>query len=507
MVENQLVPYPVFTFSCTENTIQSVAMESLDYDTGSDEIMVSWGNVVEADKYDLEWTYIDSVAMVSGNYNTGGNPDPVKIFDNSASRATLTGTQYKIPLLYDGSGSLFFRVRPVQEPAPGLRIEANWSSEYSGGLGRFDFAGHQRNLNWQSTISYAEDGKRKVVMQYFDGSLRSRQTVTKDNTTNTTVVAESIYDYQGRPVIQVLPAPTMDNIVKYSQNFNLGLNGSAYDYTHFDDIIDSSYYCIASAEAMKIDSGAARYYSTENPLSDSGFHKFIPDAQGYPFTETVYTPDNTGRISAQGGVGPKHRITSGHETKYYYGTPDQKVLDALFGTDVGHYTHYFKTMVRDANGQYSVSYTDMHGRTIATALAGVLPDSIKLDTLSERAPRMVSESLADSSNMVIKDLVMENSKSLLVSLPGNHTFTYELNPQSLAKSGCNDEPFCYDCLYDLQITITDDCNNQKLGGRAFDTLLHNFSVIDTSCANPAQGFSFSFTKFWRRQLQVTKNCR
>ena len=27
-------------------------------------------------------------------------------------------------------------------------------------------------------------------------------------------------------------------------------------------------------------------------------------------------------------------------------------------------------MVQDANGQMSVSYTDMHGRTIATALAG-----------------------------------------------------------------------------------------------------------------------------------------
>ncbi|WP_143774035.1 hypothetical protein, partial [Niastella vici] len=88
-------------------------------------------------------------------------------------------------------------------------------------------------------------------------------------------------------------------------------------------------------------------------------NQFIPDAQGYPFTETEYTPDNTGRISRQGGVGPDHQLGSGHETKYFYGTSDQKELDALFGTDVGDASHYFKTMVRDANGQFSISYVDM----------------------------------------------------------------------------------------------------------------------------------------------------
>ncbi len=505
MVENRLESFPVFTFSCTDNAIQSVSHEAIDYDTELDELSVSWPTVVEADKYDLEWTYIDSAAMVSGNYHTGGNPDPLKIFDNSATRVTTAATQYKIPLFYDGSGSLFYRVRPVQEPSHQLRIEANWSSGYASGLGRFDYTGHQRNLNWQSTISYAEDGKRKVVMQYFDGSLRSRQTVTKDNTSYTTIVAESIYDYQGRPAIQVLPAPTMENIVRYSQNFNIGLNGNAYDYTHFDEIIDSSYYCSASAEPMKIDSGAARYYSPENPLVDSGYHKFIANAMGYPFTETVYTQDNTGRISAQSGVGSDHRITSGRETKYFYGTPDQKELDALFGTDVGDYSHYFKTMVRDANGQYSVSYTDMHGRTIATALAGVLPEDIKLDSLKHRKTRMVTETLADSSNMVIKDLVIESTKSLVVSLAGDHVFSYNLDPKSLVRDDCNDIPVCYDCLYDLEISITDDCNNQKLGGHAFDTVLHNFTMVDTTCDNPAQGFSFNFTKFLPEgEYQITK---
>ncbi|MBS1563114.1 MAG: hypothetical protein JST39_01945, partial [Bacteroidetes bacterium] len=236
-------------------------------------------------------------------------------------------------------------------------------------------------------------------------------------------------------------------------------------------------------------------YSPNNPLKDSGFHRFIPDAGGYPFTETEYTQDNTGRISRQSGVGTLHRLGSGHETKYYYGTPDQSELDALFGTEVGDHSHYYKTMVRDANGQYSVSYTDMHGRTIATALAGETPDSIKLDKLPSFDTANITVSLADPSTNVIKDLSMETQKGLLVEKKGWHTFTYKLNPQSMQQAGCDSVPICYDCLYDLQITINGDCNNQSFGGAPFDTVLHSFAVIDTSCATAVPGFNFSFSKF------------
>ncbi|HYC29765.1 MAG TPA: hypothetical protein VEB42_13125, partial [Chitinophagaceae bacterium] len=187
-----------------------------------------------------------------------------------------------------------------------------------------------------------------------------------------------------------------------------------------------------------------------------------------------------------------------------YGTPDQKELDALFGTEVGDRSHYFKTMVRDANGQYSVSYSDMHGRTIATALAGNPVQH--LEPLASNVGRNITETLSDPSSAVIKDLVMESRKGLLVPVAAVHTFTYNLTPQSLQMEGCTGN-VCYDCLYDLQITITDDCNNQKLGGHAFDTVFHNFSLgaIDTSCANGAAGFSVSFSKYLEEgSYEVTK---
>jgi len=64
------------------------------------------------------------------------------------------------------------------------------------------------------------------------------------------------------------------------------------------------------------------------------------------------------------------------------------------------------------NGQYSVSYTDMHGRTVATALAGAAPDS--MDALPTNMTTSITQTLSDPGSNVTKDLVMESKKGLLV---------------------------------------------------------------------------------------------
>lgn len=505
-VVNQLQSLPNYDFSCSLNAVEAINDSAWAADTDKDELPVFWSPIIGADEYDLEWTYIDSSALADSIYGDPSDPEAYLIFDNNASRVTITGTKYNIPIIYDNKGHLFFRVRAVQWQPGGGRNESDWSSNFPpDGLGWFEYNGHERSLNWQATTTYAEDGKRKIVIQYFDGSLRGRQTVTKDNSTNTTVVAESFYDYQGRPVIQVLPSPTISNILKYSQGFNVGLNSNIYDKFNYDTLGDPGLYCNSGAAIMDTVNGAAKYYSPANPLVDSGFHRFIPDAKGYPFTEVEYVQDNTGRISRQSGVGEKFRIGSGHETKYFYSTADQRDLDALFGTEVGDESHYFKTAVRDANGQYSVSYTDMHGRTVATALAGVPPDSIQLDALASYVTATRTVNISNPASVVIKDLVMENKKSLLVTKDDWYTFTYKLDPDSLGIEDCDEAQLCYECLYDLQITITDDCNNQK-NGMPFDTLVQNFRIdsISASCGDTTS-FGFTFKKYLvEGNYEVTK---
>ncbi|MET0636105.1 MAG: polymorphic toxin-type HINT domain-containing protein [Chitinophagaceae bacterium] len=496
VLENELHSYPVYNFSCTEDAVQALTLASLPAGTGADEIMVSWGNVPAADEYDLEWTYVDSSSLAAGVYGSPASPSSMAVFRNSSSRVTVRTTQYGIPLLYDDKGTLFVRVRSVKVLDPESRIPAQWSSDFTGGLGAFAYNGHERSLNWQATTNFSEEGKRKSKVQYFDGSLRERQAVSKDNFTGTTIVAEGFYDYQGRGVVNVLPAPTLDNIIHYSRNFHVNLNGDNYSKDDFDITSQLGGICNTGALPMSPDSGAARYYSDRNPEKNTGMNAYLPDAQGYPFVETQYSPDNTSRIVRQSFPGDKFRIGSGHERRFYYGSPDQQELDALFGTEAGLAVHYGKTMARSSNGQYSVTYTNMLGKIVATALAGEVPDSIKVQDIPSQTTRMITESLAAGGSNTVKELVMETKKSLLVSSAGTYDFSYRLDPETLQLEGCDSTLFCYNCLYDLSITITDDCGNQLLGGQPFDTLVRNFTLasIDTSCAAPT-AFSLDFSRF------------
>jgi RHS repeat-associated protein len=502
MVENQLTARPKYNFSCS-NTVTNITLNP-SANANADELPVSWTAIRGADQYDLEWTYVDASAL--GRYKKpDGSFDPALIFYHNATRVSTTSNSYNIPLMYDNNGTLFIRVRPVQLGVAKSVLNAIWSSDASPSvMGQYDFTGHERPLNWQSSISFAEEGKRKVVVQYFDGSLRNRQTVTKDNTTNNTIVGETFYDYQGRPAIQVMPAPSLKNVIQYTAGFNVSINNAEYTQRFYDTLGSADTYCGIHAGEMSSDSGASLYYSPKNPNKMIGMNQFIPDAQNYPFTETEYTQDNTGRISRQSGVGPNYQLGSGHETKYYYGTPDQSELDALFGTDVGDNSHYLKNMVRDANGQYSVSYVDMHGRTIATALAGGAPDHMA--ALPSNVQRVIKENLADSNSRFLQNWSMVNQKSLVVAQTDSFDFHYRLDPSLVTELNCADSPICYTCLYDLEITITDNCNNQLLaGGKAFDTVVHNFSFgqIANTCNPTPLELNFNL-QLQEGSYQVTK---
>jgi len=482
-VDNTITYHNYYKFDCSNSAVTQINIVSPGTNGTAipDEFPVTWAAQPGVAGYDLEWTYVDSSAFLNNKYGSPGSTAFYQtVFRNNATRVNLadTATGYAIPLLFEKQGIVYVRIRSVQNIPNGRRMESDWKAYAS-----FGFSGHQTNLNWQSSTSYAEEGKRKSVVSYYDGSQHSRQTVTKDNSTHTTIVGETFYDYQGRPVVQVLPAPTLNTLIQYTPQFN-NINNGEYDKTHFDQSM-AAYTCDAHADSMSnTSSGASLYYSPNNPEKNAGFNQWIPDAQDYPYTEVKYLPDNTGRIARQGGVGLHHQIGSGHETMYYYGSPDQVELDGLFGTEAGYASHYFKNMVRDANGQYSISYVDMHSRTIATALAGNVPDSIKLDYLSYKKDSVLTKTLTDSSNNIVKDLTTESSKSLMLTQPDNVVFSYTLPPSDLVLTNCNNQPVTYHCLYDLQITITDDCNNLKLGGQPYV-----FTQQGISSATPV-----SFTK-------------
>ncbi|MEP6556096.1 MAG: DUF6443 domain-containing protein, partial [Ferruginibacter sp.] len=460
-----------------------------------DELGVSWQSNPSAGNngFQLEWLWVEDELAQSGISDA-------LLFGNNSTRIDLPYNKfnYDIPLFYDGNGKLYYRIRAVSYGSDGTRQDGNWTSiSFQPPPSAVDnnFNGHQPNLNWQVTTSFAEEGKRKTVVQYYDGSLRSRQTVTKDNSTNTVVTAETFYDGEGRPAIQILPSPSMESVVKYRANLNI-FNGQSSDMEPGEvfDLKPSIYSSTLTEPLQLTTGGTAQYYSSSNPEKNIGSNKNIPDAELYPYTETVYTPDATGRIQAQGGVGSNHQINTGKETKYYYGQPAQVELDALFGTEVGDATHYFKNMVRDANGQVSVSYVDMHGRTIATALAGDSPGN--LVPLTHPAGQTQVRNLINNTTNIVKANTIESVNTILVSAPTMYNFEYQLTPEALQLDNCaNASPasLCYECRYDLEISITDESGNTPTIIRKFSNIgvttddcnavPNNFSVLSTGAAS------------------------
>lgn len=408
----------------------------------------------------LEWTWLEN--ELESNYYIPNTTtvDIEKLFRNNSTRVDLgyDVLSYKIPLFYDGDGKLYYRVRAVNFHSSGTRADGAWSTP-----GTISYTGHNNDLNWQVRTTFAEEGNRKTVMEYFDGSFRSRQSVSKENVGNTTITAETFYDFEGRPAIQILPAPGINTIIQYQANLNRfnsqALNQNPAEIFDLQPIASTS----SLTEPLLNTTGTSKYYSSNNDEINIGPNKNIPNAEGYPYTVVRYTPDGTGRIMAQSGVGPAHKMSSGRETKYYYGTPAQEELDGLFGTEVGNYTHYFKNMVKDANGQMSVSYSDMYGRTIATALAGDAPSNLlALDinnpaNYPNQSGTTINRNLLNPATNIVKNNSIEAINTILVTAPNTtYYFEYSLAPDKLQLNSCTNTPLCYDCLYDLEISITDD---------------------------------------------------
>lgn len=465
--------------------------------TNADERLLEWyfPNDLHESMSQLEWTFVENEMLPYYNSNYA------LLFQSNSSRVDVVPSGkfkkyiYKIPLLYPGPGKLFYRIRAVKRKTNGTLVCGPWTN-VDASTGNIDFVGHEVNaggqsrLNWQSSISYAEEGKYKSVIQYYDGSLRARQTVTKDNATGNVVVGETIYDLQGRPNIQILPTPIKQTAIRYFDNINK-FNSLQQTYDNPAKYFDLTLgdVCVASP-ALVSTSGTSQYYSANNEwLPTENKTKFIPDAEGFSYTETRYTDDATQRVKQQGGVGAEHRIGSGRETKYYYGKPAQAELDALFGTEVGDAGHYFKNMVSDANGQLSVSYVDMHGRTVATALAGTPnPDKMASIVNTQDYPLAsgdIREDLVTPTTNIIQGKSIVASSTLLSTSNTKYRFVYSLQPDILQLTKCTGGTLCYDCKYNLEISIKgEECGSQI----NFTYLYNNLALVINNTCSTSMGF-------------------
>ncbi|MCB0476360.1 MAG: hypothetical protein KDC69_11835, partial [Flavobacteriaceae bacterium] len=362
------------------------------FDSGTNEYTISWNFLSGAKEFDVEWLFVDI-----GN---NAQSDEFEIDFRNATRITTQQHFYKISMAYP-RGFLIYRVRGVgyKKATPtsltfNKRVEGKWSfigkgkffydgnkiKESSSGsnwiLDFYYWNGLESDKNWQYNVVYAEDGKHKEVINFYDGILKPTQTATILNTNNSAVIAQPIYDYIGRSSLQVLPAPQKSQGIRYYKPLHKNSSGQDYDFEDFD--LDSN--ILEPDKLSPINNlGAGFYYSSQNTNPQGINGAYIPDAQGYPFSRTIYKNDGSGRVKAVSGVGQEYFSNNGamkHETEFLYGSPFQEELVMLFGSNVGFAEYYEKTVAIDANGQASVSIKDLSGRVIATSLAGDAPENL-----------------------------------------------------------------------------------------------------------------------------------
>jgi YD repeat-containing protein len=509
-VENEMQIERYFTLNDTAANLAPAITPTFDSTDHPDQLSVSWTFPERAynNLSQLEYAWVENETQ--GYYTVGGVFDTTLLFEQNSTRIDIdyNSNSYNIPLLFDadsatGGGILYYRVRAVEVGRDGNIIAGPWSSART-----FVRQGHEFHLNWQATTDFAENAKSKSVVQYYDGTLRPRQTVTKDNSTGNTIVGETIYDLQGRPNVQILPTPTSGTSIDFYHGFSKFVNETdeAVNPAHYFDLslpgmqtaapppLDSTARGWVRMNAALVDSvtNSGGYYSANNPwIGLERTAKFIPDAGGYSYTETRYTDDPTQRVSVQGGVGWSHQIGSGHTTNYFYGQPAQSELDALFGTEAGDATHYFKNMVEDANGQMSVTYVDMHGRTVATALAGVSPtqmtDISGNTTFYPALAGRITDSLLTQAGNIVNGDSIQSTSTLLLAAADTVDFTYALKPAIVQFASASHQPVCFDCKYNLEISL-------RMEGMADSTpIVYDFNNLQMDPAGQSCAVGEGFT--------------
>jgi RHS repeat-associated protein len=408
------------------------------------ESLASWNyNGSGVLSYDLEWVFIDD----TDNFN--GTAAEAFTFKRPV-RISTAALYYKHQNHYR-KGKIWYRARAVGYSVayPTHRIPGAWF--YGSGQGLAVVNG-EATRNWMSQVVYAEEGKYKHVVNYYDGSLRERQNVINVSTESLVLVGESLYDYEGRKSCSILSVPSTDVSLNYRTGFHLFESSDAVVLANTSSTREKFHYDNHRRSGSKLSDqyGAGKYYSPQN--NSTGIHRnYIADGEGYVYSQTEYVRDGTDRISRQGGVGPSLKIDNSHALRYYYGDAGSSELIRLFGNNVGDASHYKKQVSVDANGQVTVSYLDQADHVIATSLAGdPVPGVTALSSYINLPVGSIQEDISSKNQ---KQDGVSTLRHTLVNAVPNTSYTIRYDQSSLGAQMGN--LGCQSCQFDLRIVITD----------------------------------------------------
>ncbi len=472
------------------------------------EIKFWWEEVIGAEAYDLEWTFISDYdySLLASAVTAEDIADLEFDFYMNSTRVRISDNKYLIPRVFN-RGYIVYRVRPIGKQGVNFEypLEGAWTFVESGTVEDFNndinadlitiSSDHEADNNWAHTVQYLDNGRRLEQIVFFDGLGRLRQALSRNPVTNQMIVNNSYYDQIGREIISDLSTPTEGESFEFREDFNYIDNGTVVapyepDLYLAAQITTCDYTPWAMSTALG--HGAGNYYSSLNPDVDED-NANIPDAGGYPFRTSRYVSDPTGRLREIGKAGLEHQ-TGRNSSRLMYETATQLELNALFGTEVGVNTHYQKSYNIDPNGQAYLRYTDMSGRLVAKALSGNSPagmDALQDNTGSTPKTEIIYDNPALDTDLSLEiasftysHVVTDESTTLIIS----HDFDPTVFEDPTCLAG-----ICFDCHYDFEIEIIrTDCPQPSAIYSYTETI--NGSTIDNICNGAGYaGWSVNFS--------------
>ena len=341
----------------------------------------------------------------------------------------LTGSEVEVTLA-QGTGNYVWRVIPVGNYYEGgvtdPRNYGQWSHNYdkknlessedlydiqesfvNANAYFFFFKDPEENVNYSYQRVITEENKVSESITYANGlqQVLQSQTYLKSNDTEDTdiktkVVTQAVHDYTGRPSLSSVPVPVDGKITTYQHNVLMADETTPYSAENFDVYNpDPAQNKLENPDpVIQTENTAMKYYN--------GTESGVPDAEGYPYTRTVYMNDGTGRVQEQSGVGKAHRIhisenaeTDVHTTRYIYTKPSEAELVILFGNEALPAEAVIKTITTDPDGTQSISYTTNEGTVLAT---GLLKDADNAE--------LIVTTFDGNETIIQKELVTENGQ-------------------------------------------------------------------------------------------------
>lgn len=428
------------------------------------ELVLKWPKIEGAIEYEIQWTFIDDYDGGTGSI-TASNLE--YNFRWNSGTMTTVNNFVRLPLLYD-KGYLIYRARTTGKKGSYCilkKIYGDWSLPASGTVSSaLGSAYHvttpfmDDEMNWNASLSYTQNGQYFRSVQFYDGLLKTRQSVSYNESIEQAIVSEVYYDHYGRAAVSSIPAPSASSSMEYYDAFNTVVGyATPYSKTQFD-LDDGANDCLIDINGMNTTYGTSNYFSYLNTNED-GSQGFVAQAERFPFTQVEFTSDNTGRVKRVSLPGPDHHLESGHEMLIEYTSPSQVILNHLFGTDVGLSNAYTRVITTDANGQATSKYLDGQGRVIATSVIGVAPEG--MHDLDNEVGASVTPNFQESLRSEDPpNTQYEITKEFYVESAGNFDFEYQITPESFTDECI--EGFCFDCYYDLSIQLYDDCGDLVL---------------------------------------------